>query len=115
MHELTVGVFENLETTSTMELDQKVAYMQRILRGAALKKNREVLIACRKSAKELAIDEWNLGKLAGLSAEALWNWAKTDTTGYDVHAYLSMDKFIKFDRELWFKLEKCMRRKHRSV
>ena len=96
-------------------MDQRVAYTKLIIKGFVLKNYREVMVGFRQSAKELAGDEWNLGKLAGLSAEALWNWAKTDTTGYDVHAYLSMDKFIKFDRELWFKLEKCMRRKHRSV
>ena len=70
--------------------------MQRILRGASLKKYREVLVACRQSAKELAGDEWGLGKLEGLSTEAFWVWAKTDTMGCDRHAYLDRDKCIDF-------------------
>ena len=61
---------------------------------------------CRQSAKELAVDEWTLGKLTGISAEDFWNWAKTDTAGYDGHDYLARDKCVKFERELWFELGK---------
>ena len=38
MRDLTREVFEHLEITSHMDVDQRVAYTQRILRGAALKK-----------------------------------------------------------------------------
>ena len=57
--------------------------MQHILRGAALKQYREVLVSFRQLAKELAGDEWNLNELTGISAEAFWTWDKTDTTGYN--------------------------------
>ena len=70
MRDLTVGVFELLDITSPMYMDKRVAYTQCTLRGAALKIYREVLVACRQSAKELVGDEWNLGELAGLFAEA---------------------------------------------
>ena len=72
-----------------MDVEKRLAYTQCILRGAALKIYREVLVACRQSAKDLAGDEWNLGELAGLSVEAFWDWAKTDTTGYGRHTYLA--------------------------
>ena len=74
-----------------MDVYKRLAYKNSILIGAALK-NREVMVTCRQSVKELAGDEWNLGNLTGLSAEDIWNWAKTDTTGYDRHAYLARDK-----------------------
>ena len=45
----------------------------------------------------------------------LWTWSNTDTTGYDVHAYLAMDKCVNLERELWFELGKCMRRNHGSI
>ena len=51
MHNLTVRVFEELEITSPLDMDQRVAYMQRIFKGAALKNNREVLVGYRKLAK----------------------------------------------------------------
>ena len=38
MHDLTVGVFENFNITSPMDVDKRLVYTQRILRGAALKK-----------------------------------------------------------------------------
>ena len=73
------------------------------------------MVGFRQSVKELAVDEWNLSELAGLSVEAFWNWDKTDTTGYGGHTYLARNKCVDFDRELWLKLEKCMWRNHWSV
>ena len=68
MRDLTVGVFEHLEIASTMDVKKGLAYMQRILRGSALKKHREILVTCRKLAKELAEDEWTISNLNGISA-----------------------------------------------
>ena len=53
-------------------------------------------MAYKQATKELAGDEWNLGKLAGLSTNDFWTWSKTDTLGYDVHVYLAMDKCVNF-------------------
>ena len=69
----------------------------------------------RHLSKELAVDEWTLGELTGLSAEDFWTWEKIDTMGCYGHDYLAVDKCVEFERELWFKLWKCMWRKHRSV
>ena len=104
MSNLTVGVFEHLNTTSPMDVENRLAYTQRILRGAEIKKHREVLVKCRQSAKELTDDEWTLGELTGLSAENFWTWEKTDTTGYDGHDFLAQDKCADFKRELWLEL-----------
>ena len=58
MRDITIGVFEHLNITSPMDVDKRLAYTQRILRGATLKKYQEVLVTCRQSAKELTGDEW---------------------------------------------------------
>ena len=115
MRNLTVGVFENLDITSPMDMDKRVAYMQRILIGAALKNYREVLVSCSNLAKELVVDKWNLRKLTGLSAEAFWTWANTDTTGCYVHAYLALDQCVNFERGVWFDFLKYMWINHWSV
>ena len=57
----------------------------------------------------------DLGDMNGLSTDDFWTWAKTNTTGYEVHPYLYIDKCFDFERELWFELGKYMWRKHRSV
>ena len=44
MHNLTVKVFEHLNITSPMDVKKRLAYTQRILRRAALKKYLEVLV-----------------------------------------------------------------------
>ena len=54
MRDLTVRLFEHLETTSPVDVDKRVAYTQCILRGVELKKYRAVLLECKQSAKELA-------------------------------------------------------------
>ena len=92
MRNLTVGVSDHLEITSPMEVDQMVAYTHIILKGAEVKKYRQVMVGYMRSAKELAGDEWNLGELADLSANYFQTWVKTDTTGYDGHAHTNRDK-----------------------
>ena len=47
MRDLTSGVFEHLGITLTMDVDQRVAYMQRILIGAVIKKYKVVLVECK--------------------------------------------------------------------
>ena len=56
MRELTRGVFENLGITYPMDVDQRVAYTKRFLRGAALRKYKVVLLECKQSAKDLMED-----------------------------------------------------------
>ena len=43
--------------------------MQRIMRGAALKKYKAVLLECNQLAKDLAGENWTLGDLKELSTD----------------------------------------------
>ena len=72
MRDLTSGMFEHLDITSPMDVYQRVAYTQQIIRGAALKNYKAVLVEYKRSAKELAGDKWTLGVLKGLSTDDLW-------------------------------------------
>ena len=47
MHDLTVGVFENLEIIYPTGVDKRLAYTKPTLRGSALKKYQEVLVMCK--------------------------------------------------------------------
>ena len=71
MCDLTCGVFEHLEITSPMDMDQIIACMQRILTGTALKQYKVDLRVCKESAKDLAGDKWTLSDLKALSTEKL--------------------------------------------
>ena len=44
MRDLNIGVFEHLDITSTMDVYQRVAYTQRIIRAYALKNYKAVLV-----------------------------------------------------------------------
>ena len=108
MCDLTGGVFEHLEIISPTDVDKRLAYMQPILIGSALKKYQEVLVTCKQSTKELAGDERTLGNMSGVSTEYVWTWVKTITIGYDGYHYQTNDKCVNFKRDLWFELGKCM-------
>ena len=69
MRKLTVGVFEHVDITSHIDVDQMVVYMQVILIRYALNKYRAVMVECKQSAKELAGDNWDLCKLKGISTD----------------------------------------------
>ena len=115
MRDLTVGVFEHFDIKSLMYIYQMVAYTQCILRGALLLKYTTVLVECKHSPKELVGDKWDLVALKGLSTDDLWGWAKKCGIGYYGDAYLGFDKCVKFEKEIWFELGKCMWTKHQSV
>ena len=52
--------------------------MQCILRGAALKKYKVVIRACKELTKDLAGGKWNLVDLKELSTAELWTWENSD-------------------------------------
>ena len=66
-----------------MHVDQRVAYTQKILREAALKKYMTVLLECKHSEKYLAGDKWTLGNLKALYTEDFWTLAKSDGLAYE--------------------------------
>ena len=70
-----------------MDVDQRVAYTNHILRGAALKTHKAVMVECNQSAKDLAGYKWDLGALKELSTDELWTWANKYGIGYDRDAY----------------------------
>ena len=82
MSDLTSGVFGNLGITFTMDVYQRLSYRQSILRGAALKKYKTVLLQCKQLAKNLAGDIWTFGNMKELSTDKLWSWDKSDRIGY---------------------------------
>ena len=59
-----------------MDVKKRAAYTQRILRGAALKNYKAVLVECKQLAKDLVGYSWNLGKFEELSTDNLWTWDK---------------------------------------
>ena len=46
--DLTSGVFEHLEIPSAMDLDKKVNYTQRLIRGPMIKKYKTFLAECNE-------------------------------------------------------------------
>ena len=102
MRDPTSGVFEHLEINFPMEVDQRVAYMRRILRRVALNKYKAVLMESKNSAKDLAGDKCTLGDPKPISTEDFWTWEKSDTLAYGRDDYLGLDKCVEFKKKLWF-------------
>ena len=98
-----------------MDVDQRVAYMQRILRGSALKKYKAFLSEWNQSEKDLVGNKWTLVKLKGISTDDFWTWDKIERLYYDGDSYLGLEKWLDFEKDIWFELGKYMWRKHRSV
>ena len=69
MRDLSSRVFEHLDITSPMEVYKSIAYTQRIMIGAALKKYKAVLRAYKESVKDIAGEKCTLGNLRGVSTE----------------------------------------------
>ena len=94
--DLTSGVFDHLQIMSPMDVDQRVAYTQSIMRGALLKKYKAVMLGCKQLAKDIAGEKCTLGELKRLSIDDFWNWSKSDRTYYERDTYLGLDKCVNF-------------------
>ena len=115
MRDLTIGVFEHLDIPSHMDMDQRVAYTQRIIVVSALKNYKSVLVECKPLENYIVGYTWDLVLLKEISTEYFWTWTKKDGIGYDEYSYLGLDKCIDFDNKLRFELGKCVCRKYQSV
>ena len=93
---LTVGVFEHLETISTMYVDKIIYYTQRILMGTVLNKYWQILVSCKDSAKGVYGDQWALGPTNNVTMENLWTWEKTDANDGSEDMYLERNLFVEF-------------------
>ena len=94
MCNLTSRVFEHLDITSSIHVDERINYTKLLLRGASLKKYKSVVTECKELTKELAGDQWNIGDIKELSTERLWTWDKEDEIENGGYAYLGLDKCI---------------------
>ena len=104
MHDLNSGVFEHLEIAATLDVDQRVNYMQRLLRGSAIKKYKTVLKECKESVKDISGYHWALGKAKYVTMGQFYTWEKVYGIDNDGDANLGVDKCINFEKEIWFDL-----------
>ena len=115
MRNLTVGVFEHLETTPPTDVDQRIGHMQRILRKTALKKYKQVFSGCKETVKGIAGHQWALGATKDVNMEQFWTSAKTENIDSSGDMYLISNWCSKFEKNTWFELGKSMWRKNRSI
>ena len=57
MHDLTNRVFKHLKITFTLNVNERVKYTQRLLKGTVLKKYKTVLVECKELAKSISGDQ----------------------------------------------------------
>ena len=115
MHDLTSRVFEYLEITSTMVVDKRVNYIQRLLRGLSLKKYKIDLAECKESENSSAGDQWALGATKDVTMDKLWTCTKLDGVDASGYVYLGADMCLNFKKDIWLYLRKSMWKKHQSV
>ena len=60
----------------------------------------------------ISVGPWR-GKICEI--EQFWTWEKLDGLDTDVDAYLGADRYIAFEKDIWFELGKSMRNKYWSV
>ena len=69
MHDITAGVCEHLDITSNIYTDLIIEYTEKILRNSSLEKILQILLACKKTARWLAGNQWNLGEAGNVTMD----------------------------------------------
>ena len=98
-----------------MDVDKRIKYTERILRGGIAQKYRQVLPECKNLEKGLSRYQWTLISKENVTMEQLWNWSKLDNIERVVDIFTGPQHCTYFEKDLWFELGKIMWRKHRSI
>ena len=114
MRKITGRVFEHLEITSDMDVDKSIKYTQRILRGTALKKYKQVLEECKELSKGIAGYQWTLGATKDVTMKQFWDWDKVEAINRSGYMCTCPDRCNYLEKELWFELGNIMWRKNWS-
>ena len=69
MWDITVGVFENMDITSKLDIDKRVKHTEGILIVPALKKHFASLVHCKDMAEEFSSNHWTFGSARYSSME----------------------------------------------
>ena len=72
MRNLNSVVFDHRGITYPMEVEQRVAYMQRIMRGESIEKYKALLMEYKQSENDISEDKRTLGYFKALCTEELW-------------------------------------------
>ena len=102
MHDLTSGVFENLEINSPMDVDKIVNCTQILLMGSVHKKYMTVLAECKELAKDISGDKWMLDATTDITMEQFWTWTKLDGVDVSGGVYLGAERCLDFKNCIWF-------------
>ena len=115
MRDLRVGIFEHLNIISWSDVDERIKFIERILKGATLKKFRAVLLYCKGNIVLEAGENWNLGKPNEVSMENFWTFEKADVLDTNGQEISTEDHCNNIERNLWFQIGKSIWKNHQSL
>ena len=72
MRNLTVGVFEHLSITSSLDVYVRMKYIEIILKVSALRKFKHVMVFLKEKGKEEGGDNWTMVEPKYVSMEEFW-------------------------------------------
>ena len=93
MHDIIVGVFEHLKITSSLDLDIRIKYTERILRNSDMKKYRQVLLACKEMDRGTYGDQWTLIAVNNVTMDQFCTWDKVDDRNFDSDTINRVDQY----------------------
>ena len=72
MRNLTVGVFEHLSITSSLDVYVRMKYIEIILKVSALRKFKHVMVFLKEKGKEEGGNNWTMVEPNYVSMEEFW-------------------------------------------
>ena len=115
MCDLMVGVFKNLNITSSLYSYLRIKYTEQILRNSDIKKNGQVLLACKEKDRGLDGNQWTIGAASNLNMEQFWVWSKFDGVNSNGYEFTGEGRWVDFENELLFEMGNSIRRKYHYI
>ena len=98
MRNITVWMFEHLEITYKLDVDQRVKYTNRILKGPAIKNILHNFWIERIQLSIFPWNQWTFGIAKEISMEKFWVWYKSDGLDAEVYPIIGEDQCEDFEK-----------------
>ena len=102
LRDMKVSVFEQLGINTWEVIDRRLRLFEQVLKGSALTKYRNTVIAKNELVREEYGYQWGIGEPEYVASHDLWAFYKTDGLDCGGCEITTEDRWIKLDRDIWF-------------
>ena len=88
VHDSTVGIFDHMSITYSLDIGVRIKYIECTLKGAALNKFSSMIVSYKENISEESSDNWILSEVKDITMEYFGVFSKVGGLYLDIYVVL---------------------------